>query len=128
MLIAQKIKSNNKVFIYMRHPVDMLTYDRLYENMPNLDHFRWKEFKEKQAVKSINLIKDLGKIKKMHKNKVYWFFKDRTDKRNIQFSINNTAYTYLPNTLLACKEDGMVTHSNLENDYQDKPVIELIFN
>lgn len=112
--------------VYITHLLEMLDYDRLYENINNLDHFRWQEFVQNEHVQ-VEYIEDFGTITTTKPKTGYWFFKDRNDRRATEFKILDKIYQYKPNAFLYTAQKYAITHIKLEQNFQSKPAIKIKF-
>ena len=87
--------------IIINGPIDLKEYDGLYEQWNNLTHQVWTNFLNKHKVKVslknnltfTNQIKQKGYIG-------YWFFQQRTDRRNIRIQLGEIKIGYESNRLL----------------------------
>ena len=127
------LKSNifkNPNFIYKTNVFDLKQYDRVYENWNRPTHESWKIFQQENKIKVIEKFDNKEKYQYIgNLNKVgYIFFKDRTDKRNIEVTFANGKKPFLPNTLLILSNEYSINFSKPESTMPDKPFLVVAFD
>jgi len=88
-------------YIIINGPVDLKEYDGLYEQWNNLSHTVWTNFLNKHKIE-VSLKNNLtANNQSKHKEYVgYWFFQQRTDRRDIRVQFGETKIGYESNRLL----------------------------
>lgn len=112
--------------VFITHFIPINDYDRLYENVNNLQHFRWQEFIKNEKIK-IEYIENFHSVKTTKSKTGYWFFRDRGDRRAVEFEVAGKTYSYTPNACLYTAQPYNIKHKKLEQTFQDRPVIKFKF-
>ena len=88
-------------YIIINGPVDLKDYDELYEQWNNPTHSVWTNFLNKHKVK-VNLKNNLTSNNQSKQKEYvgYWFFQQRTDRRDIRIQFGDIKVGYAPNRLL----------------------------
>ena len=96
---AQNIFKKNSNYIFVKDPIDTKTYEDLYEQWHNPNHESWLKFRKKYNV-TTHQQDSLDQVKDYTGYVGYWFFRQRTDNRNIFVCINDNRIKYQPNSIL----------------------------
>jgi hypothetical protein len=88
-------------YIIINGPVDLKEYDSLYEQWNNPSHQVWTNFLNKHKIK-VDLKNNLtaNNQSKQKEYVGYWFFQQRTDRRDIRVQFGETKIAYESNRLL----------------------------
>ena len=88
-------------YIIINGPVDLKDYDSLYEQWNNPIHQVWTNFLNKHKIK-VDLKNNLtaNNQSKQKEYVGYWFFQQRTDRRDIRVQFGETKIAYESNRLL----------------------------
>ena len=100
-------------YIIINGPVDLKDYDGLYEQWNNPTHSVWTNFLNKHKVKVIlknNLTPNNQSKQKEYVG--YWFFQQRTDRRDIRIQFGDIKVGYAPNRLLILDSEQTFTVIN----------------
>ena len=121
--------NRNPNFIYKTTAFDLKLYDRVYENWHRPDHESWEQFKQQNHFH----------IKEKFDNQEsyqytgdqswvgYIFFKDRTDRRNVQVNFSGTSKEFKPNTLLILEKSNNIKFSKTESPMTYNPFLVVEF-
>jgi len=88
-------------YIIINGPVDLKEYDSLYEQWNNPSHDIWTKFINKHKI-NVDLKNNLT-ANNQNKRKEYvgyWFFQQRTDRRDIRVQLGETKIGYKSNRML----------------------------
>jgi len=104
--MLEKIKKTNIhkepiPYIIINGPIDLKEYDSLYEQWNNPSHQVWTNFLNKHKIK-VDLKNNLtaNNQSKQKEYVGYWFFQQRTDRRDIRVQFGETKIAYESNRLL----------------------------
>jgi hypothetical protein len=88
-------------YIVINGPIDLKDYDSLYEQWNNPTHSAWTNFLNKHKV-TVDLKNNLTSNNQSKQKEYvgYWFFQQRTDRRDIRIQFGDTKIGYEPNRLL----------------------------
>ena len=103
-MIIDKIKHSNYMekqnFFYITNFVQEHLYDKLYENLNDLEHFVWKQITDRIHYPFV-LHKDIGQFEKDDEVICLLFFKDRNQKvLRKDLSLDDTDIVYNQNCML----------------------------
>jgi len=103
-MIIDKIKHSNYIekqnFFYITNFVEEHLYDKLYENLNDLEHFVWKQITDRIHYPFV-LHKDIGQFEKDDEVICLLFFKDRNQKvLRKDLSLDDTDIVYNQNCML----------------------------
>ena len=111
--------------IYTAELFDRKEYDKLYENMNNLEHPLWTEFDSKYKI-PFELYYDIRDINKNKEVICLWFFMDRNDKSSGgDIVLAGKKLRYFHNTFLITQsKDIMILETN-PKQYIHRPFVQL---
>tara|TARA_B100000900_G_scaffold240017_1_gene204001 strand:+ start:354 stop:788 length:435 start_codon:yes stop_codon:yes gene_type:complete len=111
--------------IYTAELFDRKEYDKLYENMNNLEHPLWTEFDSKYKI-PFELYYDIRDINKNKEVICLWFFMDRNDKSSgVDIVLAGKKLRYFHNTFLITQsKDIMILETN-PKQYIHRPFVQL---
>ena len=111
--------------IYTAELFDRKEYDKLYENMNNLEHPLWTEFGSKYKI-PFELYYDIRDINKNKEVICLWFFMDRNDKSSgVDIVLAGKKLRYFHNTFLITQsKDIMILETN-PKQYIHRPFVQL---
>ena len=103
-MIIDKITHSNYMekqnFFYITNFVEEHLYDKLYENLNDLEHFLWKQITDRIHYPFV-LHKDIGQFEKEDEVICLLFFKDRNQKvLRKDLSLDDTNIVYNQNCML----------------------------
>lgn len=122
--------NRNPNFIYKTTAFDLKLYDRVYENWHRPHHESWEQFEKQNQFR----------IKEKFDNQEsyqytgdqswigYIFFKDRTDRRHIEFTFGDISKEYKPNAVLIIEKSNMIEFSKPESPMPNKPFLVVEFD
>ena len=100
-------------YIIINSPVDLKEYDGLYEQWNNPAHIVWTKFIEKYKIK-MDLKNNLTANNQSEQKEYigYWFFQQRTDRRDIRVQFGEIKIGYESNRLLIIDSEQSFTVIN----------------
>lgn len=142
-MITEKIKNHtikdsigNLKFFIIRNFIEPKTYDKIYECFNNTSHKHWSEVKENNKFVLKEQFWHLSEINSdFEENKWigYWFFKQRGDRRAIQYKVaspdgESNAYHYHGNVLLLISPNQhKIKMQDVEISMPVTPVCKIVF-
>jgi hypothetical protein len=134
-MISKKIK--NHTIKETLGDLELPSYDKIYESWNNPSHKNWLEIAENNSFKVLRQYWRMEDVDFAYEQKQwtgYWFFKQRGDRRAIEYKIHSKDkeskfYTYQGNTLLLVSPNKhRLSLKNLENKMPDTPVCVITFD
>lgn len=121
--------------IYCKNFIKLDTYDRLYEQWNNIEHEKWKKFKDENHIE-LYFHNDLVKPFTSRKTKGYigyWFFRQRTDQSvDGNIILNNSKekkiLEYYQNTVMILDVKDTFSIITRKNLLPTRPFCELYFH
>lgn len=127
-MIIDKIKHSNYIekqnFFYITNFVEEHLYDKLYENLNDLEHFLWKQITDRIHYPFV-LHKDIGQFEKDDEVICLLFFKDRNQKvLRKDLSLDNTDIVYNQNCMLIYDNTNKRQFRIKEKEGFNRPVLQ----
>ncbi len=111
--------------IYTAELFDRKEYDKLYENMNNLEHPLWTEFDSKYKI-PFELYYDIRDINKNKEVICLWFFMDRNDKSSgVDIVLAGKKLRYFHNTFLITQSKDIKILETNPKQYIHRPFVQL---
>lgn len=120
--------------IYCPKFISLKIYEKLYEQWNNIEHMHWQKFIKDNEIEIYfhdNLVEQPS-LKKNNPYVGYWFFKQRTDKKNdnsldLSFKGSNKIISCIGNDILILQKENKLNIRH-RNTIMKIPFCELYFN